>query len=243
MESRPPSPTTFVIMAQFFGLVTFMMSFAIMVGMLLSDEPWSRFIGIGVLMSLSGMASVRKRHIPSVLILLAAVTGFLMIVVLKESPWPLLLVMYGLLTVGLVIWVRSRVSSSGAGSSDSSGERVIGNSVTETGDDDEITLDGTATDLRRIVTSQAFRGGFVSASLGAIEIDLRDARLDEDGATLFLSSRMGNITLRVPHDWVVEVNGSIIMGAVEDQRAQQPATGPLLSLDVTALMGGVQITE
>ena len=57
--------------------------------------------------------------------------------------------------------------------------------------EDEIRFNGTAASARRIVTSQAFRGGEVSVSLGALEIDLTPARLAEDGATLALSSQDG----------------------------------------------------
>ena len=242
MESRPSSATAFVLVAQFIGLLVFSMAFAIVVGTLLSDEPWSRFIGIGFITTLSSLASVQKRHLPSVVIFLGALIWFLMIVVWDAETWPSILGVYGLLALGLIIWVLGSRRASRSDSSDSSGDRVIGSSVTETGDD-EINLDGTATNARRIVMSQAFRGGSVSASLGAIEIDLRNARLAEDGANLSLSSRMGNITLRVPQDWVVEVNGSIHMGAVKDQRPQQPTTGPRLSLNVAASMGGVQITD
>ena len=124
----------------------------------------------------------------------------------------------------------------------SAGERVTGSSVEETAED-EIRFNGTAASAKRIVTSQAFRGGEVSVSLGALEIDLTSAQLAEDGASLSLASQMGNIILRVPGDWVVEINGSFKFGTVKDERSTQPTEGPQLRLNVNTTMGAVHITD
>ena len=134
---------------------------------------------------------------------------FLQMVVWDDMTW-LSFVGWALVVAGLIVWALFSHHGGSGASSDAEngddGERITGTSVEETAED-EIRFNGTAASAKRIVTSQAFRGGEVSESLGALEIDLTTARLAEDGATLALSSQMGNVTLRVPGDWVVEING------------------------------------
>ena len=215
------------------------LAFAISIGLIFSDLSWTRFIGPGLIFGLSSTASVRNRHLTSVLIFAGGALWIFQMIRWSDAGW--LSIVAGLLVlVGLLMWWlgshRRSAPSTGEG-----GEIVRGSNVIETSQD-EIHLTGAATATRYIVSSQAFVGGEVSVSLGNVELDLTSARLSEDGASLSLASQMANITLRVPDDWVIETNGDFKLGAVKDERPNRPTDGPRLALNVTTTMGAVQIT-
>ncbi len=111
--------------------------------------------------------------------------------------------------------------------------------------DDESTIDVTATfsGSKRTVTSQAFRGGTVTATFGSVEIDFRQAKLHENGADLQVSATFGGVTLHVPKDWVIHQNGSSVLAGVEDVRSSHPTEGPVLRLQTSSTLGSVTIED
>ena len=232
-----------ILWAQIIGMMVLGMVFALALGWIFSDEPLTRFVSIGLIFGLSSIASVRKRHLASLMVFAGGLLWFLQIIVWDDIGW-LSFVGWALVVAGLIVWALFSHSRGGgdAESDAEDGDRITGSSVMETSED-ELHLRGAATNARRVVTSQAFRGGDVSVSLGALEIDLTSAGLAEDGASLALALRMGNITLRVPGEWVVEVNGSFKMGVVKDERSTQPTEGPMLRLNVDTSMGAVNIVD
>lgn len=236
MQSDQPARSSIPFVIQLVAMMIMGLAFAIIVGLIFSDEAWSRFIGPGVVFGLSSTASVRKRHLTSVMVSIGGILWLLQIISWPDVGW--LPIAAGLfVVVGLLLCFVGSHRPPRAG-----GKTVHGDSVLETSED-EIHLNGAATDARRIVTSQAFTGGRVSVSLGKVEIDFTSARLAGDGASLALSSQMASITLRVPGEWVVEINGSFTLGAVKDQRSAQPTEGPQLRLNVNTKMGAVHIID
>ncbi len=238
-SERPARSSVPFVIALIIGMVMGI-AFAIFIGIIFSDESSGRFIGPGVIFGLSSTASIRRRHLTSIVIFAGGLLGLLQIISWPDVGW-LPFAGGALVVVGLLMWFFGSHRRSGE-SAGGGGETVHGTSVEETSDD-EIYLNGAATNTRRIVTSQAFTGGEVSASLGKIELDFTSARLAEDGATLSLSTQMAGITLRVPADWVVEINGSFKMGAVKDERSSQPTEGPTLRLNVNTTMGAIEIVD
>ncbi len=240
MQSDRPagSPIPFVI--QLVAMMVLGLAFAIIIGLIFSDEAWSRFIGSGVVFGLSSTASIRKRHLTSLVIFAGGILWLLQIIRWDDVGW-LPIAAGALVVVGLLLWFFGSHRGSG-NTAGGGGQTVVGSSVVETSED-TLYLGGAATNTRRIVTSRAFTGGEVSVSLGKIEVDFTSAKLAEGGASLSLSSQMASITLRVPADWVVEINGSSTIGAVKDERSTQPTEGPTLRLTVHTTMGEVQITD
>lgn len=238
MQSDRPVGSSIPFVIQLVAMMVMGLAFAIIVGIIFSDEAWSRFIGPGVIFGLSSTASIRKRHLTSLVIFAGGILWLLQIIRWSDVGW-LPIAAGALVVVGLLLWFLG--SHRGSGNT-GGGQTVVGSSVVETSED-TLYLGGVATNTRRIVTSQAFEGGEVSVSLGKIEVDLTSAKLAEDGASLSLSSQMASITLRVPADWVVEIDGSFTMGAVKDERSSKPTEGPMLRLNVHTTMGEVQITD
>ena len=90
-----------------------------------------------------------------------------------ETYWPLLIVALG---VGVLL-ERSGVSRGRAAP-------ISGNAQTLTDDGSVVEVSATFGGANRVVTSQAFRGGTVSATFGGAEIDMRQAQLHENGADM-----------------------------------------------------------
>jgi predicted membrane protein len=94
----------------------------------------------------------------------------------------------------------------------------------------------------RKVSSQAFVGGDVTAVMGGAKIDFRQARPIPQGAVLDLFVWWGGLDLRVPEDWKVVLEGTVLMGGIEDHsKAPPPDSKNVLILRGVIIMGGVEI--
>lgn len=96
--------------------------------------------------------------------------------------------------------------------------------------------------VKRIITSKDFRGGEISTLMGGCEIDLREAEIQGDQASIDINVIMGGVELRVPMGWTVVVEVTPIMGGVEDRSyPQKEGTTKRLVLTGSIIMGGVEI--
>jgi cell wall-active antibiotic response 4TMS protein YvqF len=86
-----------------------------------------------------------------------------------------------------------------------------------------------------------FRGGYVTAVIGGVELDLRKANLTGT-AYLDVVAFWGGIEVKVPADWTVDARVIPLMGAFEN-KVDSPATpgGPRLVVRGHAIMGAVVI--
>jgi LiaF transmembrane domain/Cell wall-active antibiotics response LiaF, C-terminal len=92
-----------------------------------------------------------------------------------------------------------------------------------------------------VSTSQRFQGGSATAIFGGVDLDLRQARLDPDGATLAVTAVFGGVDVIVPRGWRVETSGTPIFGGI-DTKVDAPAEdGPSLKVDSTVLFGGAEL--
>lgn len=91
--------------------------------------------------------------------------------------------------------------------------------------------------------NEVFRGAMLSSLMGGIEIDLRNAVVQED-VTIEAKVLMGGIEIYVPRYVRVKVTGTIIMGGVDNKWVMPYDVDPhmpTLSIHVTGAMGGVDI--
>ena len=80
------------------------------------------------------------------------------------------------------------------------------------------------------------------ALMGGGEIDMRDARFEEQSVTLHVVAVMGGFEITVPDDATVHVNGIGIMGGFDHGASGGGAPGgPVITVNGLALMGGVDI--
>lgn len=93
---------------------------------------------------------------------------------------------------------------------------------------------------RKVVT-QSFEGGDITAFMGGHEIDLRNAKMAGDTATIDLFVVMGGVEMRLPEDWAVSYDGVLIMGGVEDRTRPPAEVRGKLILKGFVMMGGVEV--
>jgi len=96
----------------------------------------------------------------------------------------------------------------------------------------------------RVVRSQDFRGGEVTAIMGGFGIDLRGAGIAGDSATIHIFTLWGGVDLKVPDDWNVAVAGTPILGVFTNSAhgvRQGDAAAKTLVIKGVAIMGGVEV--
>jgi predicted membrane protein len=93
--------------------------------------------------------------------------------------------------------------------------------------------------------SQDFKGGSITAIFGGSDVDLRNAKLSDQGAYLELIAVFGGIELIVPKDWKIHISGVPIFGGWENKTQQIPDddSGSRQSAEIycIALFGGVTV--
>ena len=88
----------------------------------------------------------------------------------------------------------------------------------------------------------SFVGGELNAVMGGMELDFRESSIEGDLAILDLFVMMGGIQMRIPSDWVVVNEMTVIMGGIEDRTNVTDREGAKrLVLRGTLLMGGLDI--
>jgi len=101
--------------------------------------------------------------------------------------------------------------------------------------------------IERRVTSQDFQGGHINAVFGGVEIDLTDANMQVEEATLEINAIFGGVELRVPETWQVAFRGTPIFGGIADKTLRRGSHPPtvlptrVLVLSGAVIFGGVEI--
>jgi predicted membrane protein len=88
--------------------------------------------------------------------------------------------------------------------------------------------------------TQDFRGAELTAVMGGMEIDLRNASMTSE-AIINVFAIWGGIVIRVPADWTVVSSAIPILGGAVDKTIPPITTGKRLILDGYVVMGGVEI--
>jgi predicted membrane protein len=94
--------------------------------------------------------------------------------------------------------------------------------------------------IDRRISSSDFRRGEASAILGGIDLDLREATMQGNEATLDISAIMGGVDIRIPRDWTVINHITPILGGVDDNTLSTGSNKRLI-LEGTVIMGGFDI--
>ncbi len=141
--------------------------------------------------------------------------------------WPLILILIG----GRLLLNSSRWRSSVGGGTPNDTDSVIN-------------LFAFMSGYNRASFSQDFRGGELSAIMGGCDIDLRQASITSGPAVLNVFAFWGGIDVKVPQDWSVVLEGTPIMGSIEDNtHPTEAASEKRLIVRGTAIMGGVEIAN
>jgi predicted membrane protein len=144
-----------------------------------------------------------------------------------RSLWPLLLIAAGLSVVFKSTNGRSLLEQ-------------FNSPLEKTSDDSVINITAVMGGFKRRITTPDFRGGEITALMGGCELDLRQSSINGE-AVLNVFSMFGGVTIKVPIDWTVVLQGTPIMGGFEEKTV--PSTTPDKRLIVRgyAIMGGLEV--
>lgn len=152
----------------------------------------------------------------------------------------------GIIAVGLMMVLRARRRNASSSTADAiadidNPDRSALFSVSE-GETSERVLDLTAVlgGFQRKVTTQDFRGGDITTVMGGVDLDMRTASLNGT-AVVNVFALMGGISIKVPTDWTVELEGTPILGGFDEKTMQPKDASKRLVVRGTAIMGGVEI--
>ncbi len=97
--------------------------------------------------------------------------------------------------------------------------------------------------VRRQSTAREFRGGDANAIMGGVELDLRNAQMnDGQEAVLDAFALWGGVEIFVPPHWRVVGNVFPLMGAFVDKTTPANGnSGPVLQIRGTVVMGGIEV--
>jgi predicted membrane protein len=158
-----------------------------------------------------------------------------------HTLWPVIIIAIG----GLMVWQAIAPNSSPLnGQADTWRERLNQwrHGDSSGSDFNQIAIFG---GFKRRFTAKNFRGGSVMAVMGGYEIDLRQAGMEGDSATIDATSIMGGGEIKVPDNWRISIDGIGLFGAYVDETHQLPATDATpqkhLIVKGIAFMGGVVI--
>jgi predicted membrane protein len=109
--------------------------------------------------------------------------------------------------------------------------------------DSDSTINTTAVlgGVKRNVCSKDFRGGELTAVMGGIDLDLRQAEI-KDEAVIEVVAVMGGVEIKVPEEWHVIMQGTPVLGGfVNNANTPKEENAKRLILKGTAVMGGVEV--
>ena len=108
-------------------------------------------------------------------------------------------------------------------------------------DEDSFERGAALDELNIRVRSRTFRGGKLTAVMSGVTVDLREAALSPDGATISVQSALSGIDILVPHDWDVYCDVEAVFGGVGGERLPPPPSerGPRLRLTGMVVAGGL----
>ena len=126
-----------------------------------------------------------------------------------RTMWPLFFIGFGIYTIYRARTGRRLIQIDGVkGEQDLKGEGVV---------DIMAVLGG----FERRVYTPAFRGGEITAIMGGCALDLRNSSIEGE-AVVNVFAFWGGVTMKVPPDWTVVLNGTPIMGGFEEKTARPP---------------------
>lgn len=100
----------------------------------------------------------------------------------------------------------------------------------------------------RVVRTADFRGGDVCAIFGGFDIDLREAVMTGDSATIDVFVLFGGVDLRVPENWNVIMQAAPIFGSSEYKPPPGGSLTPAadrktLTITGAVIFGGVEVKQ
>jgi LiaF transmembrane domain/Cell wall-active antibiotics response LiaF, C-terminal len=175
---------------------------------------------------------------------LIAVENFLFVRLDFWRWWPLAVVGFGILIL-VRAFRGNEENRQGLGYGSPGGSTVVGGGLSagKGGGTMEQSLSEFAmwSGLQRRVASPAFRRAELTAFMGGIELDLRQAGTESGEAVVDVFVMWGGIEITVPPDWAVSNQITPILGGSEDKSTGTQQARNRLIVKGVVIMGGVDI--
>jgi len=91
------------------------------------------------------------------------------------------------------------------------------------------------------IDSQDYQGSEVSTVMGAYQLDLSAAEMQVEKATVFAKAVMGAVEIIVPRHWRVVVQGTPVLGAIENKTREPSDPDRTLVIVAEVVLGGIEI--
>lgn len=95
----------------------------------------------------------------------------------------------------------------------------------------------------KVIQTQNFKGGNITAIFGGSEFDMRQVEMEADVAVIDVFTVFGGTKFMIPENWAVESDAFAIFGGLSDKRrvSMKDETGKLLIIKGLIMFGGVEI--
>ena len=160
--------------------------------------------------------------------------------------WPVLLIV-----IGLNVWFGGKRPMLAAGAIAVTLVALAGTAIAVEASEEPdagtgsgaLSIDSIFGSASRTIRGEPFDGGEANAVFGSVELDLREAVHPGGELSLELNAIFGSVELRVPRDWDVRIDGTPVMGSVEDRRLTPDlgADPPVLNVNASAVFGSVMV--
>ena len=191
----------------------------------------------------------RKLFFPLLLIVIGALLQLRQLDLISGidfgTYWPIILIAIGIAILAGGIRRRSRRNNRGGGHH--GGHRAASSTVIDA--DAPSVTEGDSLDVTFSSDNKAvygdFRSGNINIVMGSGSLDLRRANIVDGPATLQVSVVMGEVKIRVPAEWKVQISNSSHMGEAKDARPDRASHdgAPDLIVNGSVTMGSLQITD
>lgn len=93
---------------------------------------------------------------------------------------------------------------------------------------------------QRRTRTRRFRSASLTAIMGGVELDLRDADI-EGSARIDVFAFWGGVEIKVPRTWDVRTSGLPLMGGWENKTEPPVGGGPVLDVRLVTIMAGADV--
>jgi predicted membrane protein len=91
------------------------------------------------------------------------------------------------------------------------------------------------------ISVEKFGGASINNMMGGVEIDLREATIEQD-ARIDVAMMMGGVVLKIPKEWDVIFDTTVFLGAVNDKKPVTiKSSAPKLYISGSIMMGAIDI--
>ncbi len=171
-----------------------------------NEELFHTIVSWQMLLIVIGVVQLIKRHFLGGLILISVGTYFLIPSAYGLGTyWPVFLIVIG---IGILFKKRNGRCHSN--------KRVKEETISN--GDGFVKSDVSFGSSKHIVLDPVFKGADLDVSFGAITLDLRRTRLEQEVTYIEVDTSFSGIELYIPSDWNVIIEAETTMGGIEDKR-------------------------